>query len=196
MCRIAWKREEVLDGDAVIAYVNWLYTTKVYDDDHIDRTSDDFFMMLLKAWKVSHAVGDDDFRKAVIAEYFRSTTQHDDQALPLACIKYAFETVDVPSMREFIVQESIETHDTFGVAFGVDDYPLEFTKLLCVDALTRMWEMKTGKRRYHLEKYTDGDYFVDEKEDGEDEEPEKHDSKNKTRTYNLRKRVGMRDGSN
>jgi hypothetical protein len=69
--------------------------------------SEDFFMLLLKAWKVSDSVSDDDFRKAIIAEYFRSTTKLEDKALPLAYIEYAYEQVNVVSMRVFIIVRDV-----------------------------------------------------------------------------------------
>ncbi|KAG9192686.1 hypothetical protein G6011_11420 [Alternaria panax] len=166
MCRTPWNVnvEEVSNQDAVQTYVDWLYTGKAFQDD-IDRANEGFFMTLLKAWKVSDAVGDDDFRKDIIAKYFKSMSQHGDRVLPLACVKYAYEDVHIPGMRMFIVEASIESWDVVGVASGVDEYPQGFTKDLCVHAMAKAWEWRGTKRDDVLREYTGGDYFLEDTRD-------------------------------
>jgi hypothetical protein len=107
--------------------------------------SEDFFMLLLKAWKVSDSVSDDDFRKAIIAEYFRLTTQHEDKALPLACIEYAYEGVNVSAMCVIIMEEPLATHDMVGVASGVNGH-IDNTRTLQISYAEPLDPSKTASR--------------------------------------------------
>jgi hypothetical protein len=107
--------------------------------------SEDFFMLLLKAWKVSDSVSDDDFRKAIIAEYFRSTTKLEDKALPLAYIEYAYEEVNVFSMRVFIIEEPLATHDMVGVASGINGH-IDTTRTLQISYAEPLGFSKTASR--------------------------------------------------
>jgi hypothetical protein len=99
MCRKFWKLnpeelvsvDQHLDQDAVQAYVDWLYTGRVYDYDDINQNETEFPFMLLKAWKVSDALGDHSFRKAIIANYFRSTTLDRHHSFSAACIEAGYK---------------------------------------------------------------------------------------------------------
>jgi hypothetical protein len=83
MCRKVWeqKKEDLielkqeLDPGAVHVYLEWLYTGELRIDEDIKRDSDDYNVCLLKAWSVSDAVEDANFRQAIITEHIRVVTQ-------------------------------------------------------------------------------------------------------------------------
>lgn len=73
MCREAWEDHTTLDlasntdlgPKAMQLYMDWLYSGGVHINQEIALESDDFNVLHLKAWVVSHAVGDTTFQTAI-----------------------------------------------------------------------------------------------------------------------------------
>lgn len=127
MCRHIWKTrsgdsievEEDLYPDAVQIYIDWLYsgqiriTTEKEDadkdededgnEDEDEDEDEDCYVNILRAWKVSSILEDDEFRYALIAKYFSMVEDDDSRRFWAISIAYAFEEENIDSMREFII---------------------------------------------------------------------------------------------
>ncbi|KAH5733575.1 hypothetical protein HBI17_206500 [Parastagonospora nodorum] len=140
MCRKPWVMgaedlitlDSELDPDAVQIYLDWLYTGQLHISEAITRESDEFNIQLLKAWIVSEAFGDRNFRKDIIVQHYAAIDEDDNWGFRLDAIEFAFEDDDHDYMQSFVV-DSVHAHaDWDAIDDDIDNYPHEFVRKLCL----------------------------------------------------------------
>jgi hypothetical protein len=121
-----------LSRDAVQIYIDWLYSGQLNIDEEIDRSGQDFNLLLLKACRVSDAFIDVKFRHAIIAEIVSAMESDGNPAFDQACVEYVYARDWSFAMRTFMVEAFLTNWDMSTLVEVVREYPAEFTEDLCI----------------------------------------------------------------
>jgi hypothetical protein len=175
MCRKLWETQPKdlalvnrgLDRDAVQIYVGWLYSGQLNIDEEMDRAGQEHNFLLLKAWRVSDAFQDANFRHAIIAEIISSMESDGNPGFDVDCVHYAYEEFQESSMREFMVGVFLTNFGPDNLEEVISEYPEEFTQDLCMVAV-ELLQKKGMTTEGLLEKFTDGALKLEHDGDGED----------------------------
>ncbi|USP73212.1 oxidation resistance protein 1 [Curvularia clavata] len=176
LCRESWKTRSRniglpldlgnLDLYAIHAYVNWLYTGELHIDEAFNRQESSYNLELLRTWRFSVKIEDENFKKAIIAECVTAIEKGAKGGFDPACIKYAGKH-GPPCMEDFLVDVWLMGNYLDHIQCGRNEaLPFQFVRKLCVAASARSKE--SVKHKNLLEKHTEGEYeYQTETEDGE-----------------------------
>lgn len=181
LCRKFWKQksedlitlDKELDTYAVQLYLDWLYTKRLLFPEDVVHQDEDFIIFLLKAWTVSDAIDDANFRYALIAEYISLVENEEYTPIWIDSIEYAFSDQSSANMKAFVTDAFLADIDPDWFDESSEDFPTAFTHALCRLILKSMQNNPTSQDL--LKNHTDGEYEIKESVHNEDDYGEDHE---------------------